>query len=154
MTSSEWHDTDESLLAELRAAVDEAASVPQAVVEAARGAFAWRDVDAELERLVLAFDSLREEDGALVRDAGDLALRTLVFDGDQLSLEVELGDEVEGQLIPPQPGRIELVDARGVVAEAVADSMGCFRLPRPDRGPVRLRCRTAELSATTEWVPL
>jgi len=140
-------------MSELGAALKRAESVPDSVIEAARGAYAWRGVDAELELLVLAFDSIGEE-GALVRDAGDLATRTLVFDGEGLSVEVELGDEIEGQLIPPQPGHITLFDARGTLADALADQMGCFRLPRPDRGPVRLRCTTAKSISTTDWWPL
>jgi hypothetical protein len=153
MTSSEWHDSDEALLSELRAALTAAGRVPRSAVDAARGAYVWRDVDAELELLVLAFDSSLDE-GAGVRDTGNLAARTLVFDGDGLSLEVEIGAEIEGQLIPPQPGRVELVSARGTVSQAQADALGCFRLPRPDRGPVRLRCTTAQWSGTTDWLPL
>jgi hypothetical protein len=150
MTPNEWYDSDDALLSELGAAMKSAASVPQSMVDGARAAYGWRDVDAELELLVLAFDSLREE-GELVRNTGDLAARTLVFDGDGLSVEVELGDEIEGQLMPPQPGQVELIDPRGTVAQARADRMGCFRLPRPERGPVRLRCVTSESTRTTDW---
>ncbi len=153
MASSEWRDSDDALLSELGAALKSAGSVPQPMVDAARAAYAWRDVDAELDLLILAFDSLREE-GALVRDAGELPARTLVFDGDGLSVEVELGDDIEGQLIPPQPGQVEILDPWGTVAEARADQMGCFRLPRPERGPVRLRCATSESTRTTDWWPL
>ena len=153
MTSSEWYDCDEALLSALRAAVAGAPPVPQSAVDAARAAYAWRDVDVELALLTLAFDSCLEE-SAVVRDAGGAAGRTLVFEGDGLSLEVELGEGIEGQLIPPQPGRIELVDARGTLAETRANHMGCFRLPLPERGPVRLRCTTSGASGTTDWWPL
>ena len=152
MTSSEWHDSDEALLSELRAAVTGAGSVPRSMVEAARAAFAWRDVDAELELLVLAYDSL-VEGGALVRDAGGPGpvARTLVFDGDGVSLEVEVGDEIEGQLIPPQPGCVELLGAGGTLGQVQADPMGCFRLPRPGHGPLRFRCTTSVSGGTTDW---
>jgi hypothetical protein len=153
MTSSEWFDSDEALLSELRAALTGAGPVPPSMVDAAREAYAWRHADTELALLVLAFDSLLEE-GAVVRDTSDPAARTLVFDGDGLSLEVELRDEIEGQLIPPQTGHIELLTAGGTLAEAHADSVGCFRLPRPERGPVRLRCTTAQSSGTTDWWPV
>jgi len=153
MASSEWYDSDDALLSELGAALKSAASVPQSMVDAARAAYGWRDVDAELDLLVLAFDSLCEE-GALVRNTGDVGARTLVFDSDELSVEVELGEEIEGQLMPPQPGRVELIDPQGTVAEAQADQMGCFRLPSPERGPVRLRCVTSESIRTTDWWPL
>jgi len=152
MTWSEWYDSDEALLSALRAAVADAPPVPQSAVDAARAAYAWRDVDAELALLALAYDSCLE-DCAVVRDAGGAAGRTLVFDGDGLSLEVELCEGIEGQLIPPQPGRVELVDARGTLAQTRADQMGCFRLPLPDRGPVRLRCTTSWVSGTTDWWP-
>jgi hypothetical protein len=153
MNPSEWYDSDEALLSEVKAAVTGPGPIPSSAFEAARAAFAWRDADTELELMVLAFDSTLDE-AALVRDSGELTARTLVFDGDGLSLEVEVGEAIEGQLIPPQPGRVELIDAAGTVAEVGADHLGCFRLPRPEHGPVRLRCTTSQSSRTTDWWPV
>ena len=69
-------------------------------------------------------------------------------------VEIEVESDVMGQLIPPQPGHVTLVTARGSRAEAEADDLGCFRLPLPGHGPVRLTCRTAGGISATEWTTL
>ena len=61
MTS--WTDDDEELWRELRTAVHESDAVDPRHVAAARAAFSWRTVDAELLRLSDAVES----DAALVR---------------------------------------------------------------------------------------
>ena len=87
--------TDDELLAELREAVAEADLVTDRQREAARAAFTWRTVDAELAELL--HDSALE--AAAVRGADDAA-RTLSFASGPLTLEVEIdGDTVHG------PGR-------------------------------------------------
>lgn len=153
MAATEWYDNDESLLSELRTALAGPGPAPQRMVDAARGAFAWRGIDEELELLALAYDSALEE-GAVVRAAVAPATRTLVFEGDGLSLEVEVGSGIVGQLIPPQAGRVVVLNQEGVLAVGDADSTGCFRLPRPDGGPVRFRCESAGGTRTTDWLPL
>ena len=50
MTLTDW--TDDELLAELRAAIAEADLVTDRQREAARAAFTWRTVDAELAELL------------------------------------------------------------------------------------------------------
>ncbi|HEU5109949.1 MAG TPA: hypothetical protein VFT95_15510, partial [Micromonosporaceae bacterium] len=57
MTES-WPPADETaLVTEIAAAMDEARAVPAADLEAARAAYAWRTVDAELALAELIFDS-------------------------------------------------------------------------------------------------
>jgi hypothetical protein len=153
MGESTWYDQDDGTLAELKQALGEAGAVPARMREAALAAFAWRGVDKELELLLLAHDSALADDLA-VRDAGPGEIRTLAFQGDALSVELEVGSDIIGQLIPAQPGRVTLVTARGARTEAEADTMGCFRLPLPAGGAVRFLCTCGGAMLATEWVTL
>jgi hypothetical protein len=59
-----------------------------------------------------------------------------------------------GQLVPPQPARIEVRHAGGV-ASAVADALGRFVSADVEPGPVSLRCQiggtTAPVVVDTDW---
>ena len=148
MDRSAWD--DDALLAEVGEALASAGPVPAPTIEAARAAFAWRDVDRDLELLGLVEDSALRG-GALLRSVAAAGPRTLAFHGEELSLDLEVGSEILGQVIPPQPCRVVLANGRETLAEVDADALGCFRLARPDRGPVRLTCRTADRAVATEW---
>jgi hypothetical protein len=124
------------------------------MLDAAKAAFSWRSVDDELELMLLVYDS-STEDEAVVRSSFTSAPRTLVFEASALCLEVEVeSDEIMGQLIPPQPTRVTLITAAGKFAETDADETGCFQIPRPTRGSVRVGCATATTSLVTDWMPL
>ncbi len=153
MSSPNWSD-DDDLMVDIRTALHPT-SVDGRVLEAARAAFSWRTVDAELdvelELAQLFYDSYLDED-TLVRgpSAGS---RTLTFQGEQLGVEVELsGTGIQGQLLPPNPGLVTLRTATGRYAAATADEVGCFALPAPPRGPMRLECVTDTGRMTTDWV--
>lgn len=146
-------DGDDMLLAELMEALADPGPIPQRVVDAAKEAFAWRIMDAELELMTLVYDS-RLEDGAVVRNGAAAPPRTLVFEGSDICVEVEVGDDVMGQIIPPQPGHVTLVTPQETFAAVEADAMGCFRLERPAHGPVRFSCETLGSRLTTDWMPL
>lgn len=143
-------DAEDELLAELRALVAE--RPPEDVVEAAKGAYAWRTIDAELAELVR--DSALEPAGAVRGDEGP---RLLTFEVDDVTVEVEVGDDrdrrrVVGQVVPPQPARVEVVHS-GTASQVVADDLGRFTATDVAGGPVRLRLtlddgRTVE----TAWV--
>lgn len=149
MSSPGW--TDDELLQELRDALAERPADENAI-RAAQAAFSWRTVDADLELLSLQA-GLEMTSGALVRDGGPGAARTLVFHGERLSVEVEIDEAgIVGQLIPPQPGQLTLVTAAGPQATAQADEVGCFALPWPRPGPLRLDCRLGSDHFVTEWV--
>ena len=154
MSPKPRHNGDDPLLPELAEAQSAARAVPETMRAAALAAFSWRTVDEEPELLVLAHDS------ALVTGAGDLRAaspdgqRELTFRGGALCVEIEVGADVMGHLVPPQLGRVTLAGTREVLAEADADALGCFRLPRPERGPVRLVCRTDGAAVTTGWLRL
>ena len=147
LSSPRW--TDDELLRELRAALREP-SVDEKLIRAAQAAFTWRTVDADLEILSLETELVR--DAALVRDAGQRAPRVFAFHGERLSVEIEIDhDGLVGQLTPPGPARITLVTPDGPHAAADADEVGCFTLPAPPPGPMRLDCQRGSDRFLTEW---
>lgn len=154
MSARPRHNGDDPLLAELAEARSAARAVPESMRVAARAAFAWRALDEELELLVLAHDSALGTDAGDVRAAAPDGPRELTFRGAALSVELEVGPDVMGRLVPPGPGRATLAGPLGVLAEADVDALGCFRLPRPGCGPVRLVCRTDDAAVTTGWLRL
>src|SRR3954471_7513130 len=106
---------DEGLMKELGQALKQA-SVPDHRREAARAAFTWRTIDEEL--LALTHDSLEMAD-ATVR--GVLDVRTLGFESDGLSLEIEVdGDRVIGQVLD--------TDVDEVVVESVGEGSQTSRV--------------------------
>lgn len=153
MTSAQWDD-DDALEADLRAAMN-APPVPEHVVAAAKAAYTWRTIDEELAFAALVYDSAMDSaltGSALVRGAGP---RTLLFEGERLSVEIEVTEAgLVGQLIPPGPGWITVLTAAGTYAEAQADEVGCFLLSRPGHGAVRLTCRSGGNALSTPWLPL
>ena len=148
MPSPNWNNDDE-LLADLCAALRPVA-VDEGVRAAGRAAFAWRDIDLELARML--FDSYLDE-AVSVRGHAPGSPRTLVFRGDDGGVEIEVTDAgIEGQLVPPVPGTVTLVAAAGARATAPADEVGCFTFPFPGRGPLRLECTAAGHTFATEWI--
>ena len=92
-------------------------AVPDHRREAARAAFSWRTIDEEL--LALTHDSLELADAAV---RGALDVRTLGFESDGLSLEIEVdGDRVFGQVLDAE------------VDEVVVESVGDGSQQRPGR---------------------
>lgn len=151
MSSPKW--SDDELLRELHAALQEP-PVDESVIRAAQGAFAWRTVNADLELLSLDEGSMLTDD-ALVRGSGPGAMRRLVFHGERLTVEVEIDEiGIVGQLTPPQPGQVTLLTADGPQATTQADDVGCFALPLPASGPVRLDCKVGAEGFITEWVTI
>ncbi|NUT95751.1 MAG: hypothetical protein HOY78_27380 [Saccharothrix sp.] len=148
-------ESDETLLDELRAALAEARDVPPGFAEAARAAYTWRTVDAEL-MLLTSYDSIL--DGQLAERArAAVTARQLVFDAEGISVQVEVTEAgVAGQVLPARPGRVVLLTAAGPVEEAELDELGCFLLGPPPPGPVRLRIEAGGgvggMSVVTDWV--
>jgi len=149
VNSPRW--TDDELLRELRSALREP-PVDERYIRAAQAAFTWRTVDADLEILSLE-TGLALSGAAPVRGPG--SPRTFAFHGEQLSVEIEIdGDGIVGQLTPPGPARVTLVTTDGPQAAAQADEVGCFALPPPPPGPMRLECQRGTDRFLTEWTPL
>lgn len=149
-------DEGELLLAELQDLMKRLDPVPEPVNEAARIAFTWRTIDAELAELTR--DSLLEDAPVGVRGAE--GARMLSFESARLSLELEVADlgqrgrRVVGQLVPPGPASI-VVDHAGGRVDTSADDLGRFVVDGLRAGPARLRCRVADgREIETEWTRL
>jgi hypothetical protein len=147
-------EVDDRLTAELGAAVRAAEEVPASFVEAGRRALAWRNVDAELAEL--GYDSADEPASAGMR-AGRATLRALTFVAGRLTIELEWSEDgLVGQVVPQQPGEVELQQPGGGRRAAAIDDLGwfAFRAPAP-HGMCRLRVRTRDGSAVlTGWMTL
>jgi hypothetical protein len=150
VTSQIWDEDD--LLEQLRTAVRQAGTPTPAMIAAGESAFSWRMIDAEL--IALTRDWLVHE-SVLVR-SGDVGPRCLVFEGGQLSLEIEeTEDGLVGQLLPPTSGVVALLTPNAEErAHAAIDELGCFCFESSAVGPVRLRCRTASRELLTDWFRL
>lgn len=138
-TPGDGWDDDEALLAGLGDAVRNRREVPVRFLAAARGAFAWHDVDVELA--ALRDDSSIGDVPVGVR-AGQSTTRALSFEAGGLSIELELSpDALLGQVVPAQPGTVELhVD--GADPRAVdLDESGWFELRPGPPHPFRLAVR-------------
>ncbi len=140
---------DEDLLDELRAAVRGAGTPTAAMADAARAAFSWRTVDAELA--ALTSDSLVDEPAGV--RGGSAGPRDLVFEGRASSVEVACDEDcLVGQLVPAGPGQVSLLRPDGEVDRTDVDEFGRFRFERSVTGPARLRCTTPSGVVVTEWV--
>ncbi|HVF13399.1 MAG TPA: hypothetical protein VM942_02300 [Acidimicrobiales bacterium] len=151
MTDKTRDAEDEILLQELREVVNRIDPVPPETIAAARSSFMWRTIDAELAQL--AHDSVLDGELALTR--GVVAPALLTFESSGLTVEIETlsaddGWTLHGQLVPAQPGLVEIRHPGGVTSVA-ADDMGRFAADGLQSGPVSLRCRAGESAVATDW---
>jgi hypothetical protein len=151
-------EADLELLAALRAAATALDPVPDLVVEAAKAAWTWRTIDAELAELT--YDSW-SEDMELAGVRGAVAAptsRLLSFEARDVAVELEVvveGDRrrLVGQIVPPVPGVVEVHHRRGV--ELVeADTVGRFAVASVAPGLFRLTVRPAgdPRQVATAWI--
>ena len=140
---------DEGLMEELARAVAQTEAVPDHRRNAARAAFTWRTIDEEL--LALTHDSLELADAAV---RGALDVRTLGFESDGLSLEIEVdGDRVFGQVLDTDVDEI-VVESVGEGAQNVpVDPSGVFSVLVP-AGPVRFAVLVEGVLRRTPWIVL
>jgi hypothetical protein len=151
--------TDEEVVAGLQGAI-RAEGVPPEVVAAAKAAFTWRTIDAELA--ALTFDSLDERELAGVRSGG--GPRALTFEAGGAVIEVEVGGlgatrRLEGQVVPSDVERLELQHVDTPDGRVLPiDDLGRFHADGIRPGRLRLVCRflPAAGGATllTEWVQI
>lgn len=147
---------DLQLIEELRHVVEIVDPVPARVLDAARGSFAWRTIDAELAEI--AYDSAADADAAaLVRSSGR---RLLTFDAPGVSVELEVlasppERRLVGQLVPPRRATIEIRHPGGTVT-LETDELGRFTAERVEHGPVSLVCRIHDATPAgrivTDWL--
>ena len=147
---------DDELTDELRRLAARLDPVPPELLDAAAGAFTWRDIDAELAELV--FDSLLDADEAsLVRGVPER--RLVSFTGGGLTIDVEVssaGPErtVMGQIVPPQRGVVD-IRRRQETVSIEADELGRFRSGPLPPGPLSLRLRpVGGAPVVTDWLAL
>jgi len=146
---------DDELLAELRAAAARTEAVPPEALAAARSAFAWRTMDAELAELTGA--GAGAEELALIRSTDLPTL--LTFEGAGLTVEVEVartgeGRRLLGRVMPPQRGQVEVRHAGGRL-DVPVDALGRFSAGDVRPGPASLRFRAGEEAdarvVETDW---
>jgi hypothetical protein len=151
--SDRWWTDDDQLLAALGRAV-RAGAVPEEVVDAGKRAYAAHGIDAQFA--ALTYDSALD-DGPVpaAMRAEPARARALTFCSTALTIELEVTeDALLGQLLPPQPGVVDVeVEGGGGTSVEVDDAGGFVVSPIP-AAPFRLRCRTAGASAITGWIPL
>ena len=145
--------TDDELLEALRRAVTARQEVPPDFVAAAKGAFAWHNIDAELARLT--YDSY-DAGHALATRAEAASIRALTFTSGRLTIELEVAqDSLVGQIVPAQPAVITVLSTAGHETVVPADEIGCFSVEPIPLGQFRLRCRTsAGVETMTGWITL
>jgi hypothetical protein len=145
--------TDDELLEALRRAVSAREAVPPDFVAAAKEAFAWHNIDAELARLT--YDS-RDAEHALVTRTEAASIRALTFTSGRLTIELEVTqDSLVGQIVPAQPAVISVLPRVGDELVITADEIGCFSVEPIPVGQFRLRCRTsANVETMTGWITL
>ncbi len=132
---------------ELRRAAAVLDPLPPALLQVAIDAYALHDLEARVAELT--FDSL--VDAIPVRGATD-APRMLTFSAGEVMLDVEVtSGGLMGQVLPPQPARIEVLGGPGSAVPLAADEMGRFRVDTAPSGPFALRLRTGEDVVVTDW---
>lgn len=145
-----WWNDDDQLLTALGDALRTAEEVPQKFIDAGKAVYGSTDLDVELAALVQ--DSATQPVPAATR-AEPAAVRTLTFATARRSIHIEVADDaLHGQVVPAEPGEIELEPAARVFA---VDEVGWFVVQPVPTGSFRLRYRAAAgATVVTDWVTL
>ncbi|HZB50732.1 MAG TPA: hypothetical protein VE547_16720 [Mycobacteriales bacterium] len=151
MHTDPWDD-DDSLLAVVAEA--EAEQAPAELVAEAKAVYTWRTIDAELA--ALAYDSALEPEQSSGMRGEAATLRTLSYAARALSLELGVaGSAMVGQVVPPQPGRVEVRTLTSLLASVPVDEAGCFTIRPMPSGRFRLYCVTEGGDRIlTSWINL
>jgi hypothetical protein len=144
---------DDEMLTALRDALGARRAVPEEFVEAAKNAFAWHDIDAELAQLT--YDSTRVPEPAATRSEA-ASVRALTFTSARLTIELEVTrDSLLGQVIPAQQATVDVQAQAGAGISIPSDEIGCFAVEPLPSGPFRLRCQAAGgIDVVTGWITL
>jgi hypothetical protein len=148
-----WSEDDDQLLAALKVALESADEPPASLVGIGKASFTWRNIDAELA--ALTYDSAHDALAGAATRAEPSGARNLTFEASQLSIELEIvGDVLHGQLVPPQPGEIEIRSAEGTSITTEANDVGYFTAAAPT-GSFLVHCRTTSgVVVQTGWITL
>ena len=137
-----WTD-DDALFASLRAAMGGQHDLAERSAAAGRAAFAWRSIDDELAEL--AIDLVVDPYPDLVAGAGHdsrAAIRELIFAFRGTTVFVQVGwDSLDGRVVPPCRGEVEVCVQGGPTWRAEVDRNGCFSVAPLPRSAFRLRWR-------------
>lgn len=145
--------SDEAELRELIARVD---PVPPPVESAARAAFAWRTVDAELAELLR--DSALDAPELLVR--GEHGPRQLSFESPRLGIELEVVTtgprerRLLGQLLPPGTATVTIERPGEDGLSVQADELGRFALDGLRAGVMRLHVALRGAQIAIPWTTI
>lgn len=145
---------DAKLIRRVGAMFDHLDPVPDSVTAAARSAFAWCDMDAQLARLIDEAQLV----GAEVRAHGEARLLTFEAPGMTVAIEateINGARKLIGQLVPSGPHHVALETAAqsGQQLTAPVDHLGRFTLSSVPAGLIRLRCTLpGGTQVVTEWV--
>jgi hypothetical protein len=152
--SANGREPDDELLDVLAHAVGAAEPVPPHVVAAAKSAYTWRTVDAELAEL--ARDSPQETDRLVGVRSTQAPIRSLTFEVGALTMEVDVtGEGLLGQLTPAVAAEVAVESLAGISVSVAADEWGFFALRPAPSGLVRLRFTAAGTGpAVTPWIRL
>ncbi|MDA0183360.1 hypothetical protein OJ997_23825 [Solirubrobacter phytolaccae] len=146
----------DDLEARLRAVVGHVDPVPSLVDEAARSAFGWRTIDADLAELLR--DSADEVLEAGVR--GPSGARQLSFESPRLGIELEVVDigprerRLEGQLLPPASAVVTIERPGEDSVSVQADELGRFVLEGLRAGVVRLHVLLRGAQIAVPWTTI
>ena len=145
---------DDQLLAALGEAMKARETLPAQFIEAAKNAYAWHNIDAELAQLT--YDSSRDESWSAAVRSETASIRALTFTSAHFAIELEVTEHsLIGQVIPPQEGRIETQPRVGVPTATQIDQIGCFSIDPIPASPFRLHCRTDDgTDVVTGWITL
>ena len=148
-----WND-DDTLLAALKGALSVRQDIPPEFISAARNAYTWLTIDAELAQV--AYDSARDLPAMAGLRSDATSGRVLTFTSARLSVELEVADDaVLGQLIPAGPGTVEIQPPADVALTVTVDALGCFRVSPVPATLIKLSCRTtAGADLQTGWFTL
>jgi hypothetical protein len=146
---------DDTLLGLLRGAVSRFDTPPDALSEANRALFSWRDPDAELATLVSDSRQL----SATVRGPAESVFLRFAAGGRAITVEIAPTaggrHRLIGQLEPGQRGTVEIRRRAEPVVAVECDDLGRFQAEDVGRGPISFRWASAAADPIeTPWLLL
>ncbi len=151
-------DKDATTEAELRAIFAHLDPVPQLLDDAARAAFGWRTVDAEIAELLRDSADATDDAALLVRSGG--GPRQLSFESPQLGIELEVTEtgprerRLAGQLLPPADATVTVERPGEESLSVQADDLGRFVLDGLRAGAVRLHVALGGAQIAIPWTSI